>query len=74
MNTVVDDLANQLAQDALKAAAEHDNDHIVEEIGEILGATSSTTQESYRTFIRVHRANTRARQYLARLGKPKTQA
>ena len=71
MSSIVDEIANKLAQDALKAAAEHDNDQIVEDIGEILGATSSTTQESYRTFIRVHRASKRARQYLARLNKPK---
>ncbi len=69
MSTIVEKIANQLALDALKAADDHDNEHIVEEIGEILGATSSTTQESYRTFIRVHRANKRARQYLAKLNK-----
>lgn len=70
-NSIVDEIANQLAIDALKAADKHDNDHIVDEIGDMLGATSSTTQESYRTFIRVHRASKRARQYLARLDKSK---
>lgn len=70
-NSIVEGIANQLALDALKAAKDHDNDQIVEEVGEILGATSSTTQESYRTFIRVHRASTRARQYLDRLEKSK---
>lgn len=70
-NSIVDEIANQLAIDALKAAAEYDNDYIVDEIGDMLGATSSTTQESYRTFIRVHRASKRARQYLERLKKTK---
>ncbi|WP_456386228.1 hypothetical protein [Profundibacter sp.] len=69
MNPIVDEIANKLAQDALKAADDHGNDQIVEDVGEILGATSSTTQESYRTFIRVHRASKRARQYLAKLDK-----
>jgi len=69
MSAIVDEIANQLAQDALKAAEEHNNDHVVEEVSEILGATSSTTQESYLTFIRVHRASKRARQYLKRLNK-----
>lgn len=70
-NPIIENIANKLALDALKAADDHDNDQIVEEIGEILGATSSTTQESYRTFIRVHRASKRARHYLDRLNKPK---
>lgn len=69
MSSVVDEIANKLALDALKAADDHGNDQIVEDIGEILGATSSTTQESYRTFIRVHRASKRAQQYLAKLDK-----
>lgn len=71
-NSIIDEIANQLAIDALKAAADHGNDHIVDEVGEMLGATSSTTQESYLTFIRVHRASSRARQYLTRLNKAKT--
>jgi hypothetical protein len=72
MSAIVDEIANKLAQAALKAADDHNNDHIVEEVAEILGATSSTTQESYRTFIRVHRASKRARDYLIRLNKSKS--
>ena len=69
MSTIVEEIANKLALDALKAAKDHDNDQIVEDVGEIIGATSSTTQESYLTFIRVHRANKRAQQYLDKLDK-----
>jgi len=65
MSDIVEKIANQLAQDALKAAELNNDDKIVDQVGEIIGATSSTTQEAYLTFIRVHRANRRANKYLA---------
>jgi len=65
MSDIVEKIANQLAQDALKAAELNNDDKIVDQVGEIIGATSSTTQEAYLTFIRVHRATKRANEYLA---------
>lgn len=61
----VDDVANDLAEQALADAARSGDQKIVDEIGEILGASSQTLQESYLTFVRVRRAETRARALLA---------
>ena len=61
----VDDVALELAQLALADAARTGDDKIVDQIGELLGASSQTLQESYLTFVRVRRAEARARQILA---------
>ena len=60
----VDDVALELAQLALADAARTGDEKIVDQIGELLGASSQTLQESYLTFVRVRRAETRARQIL----------
>ena len=70
MSRFIEDIADKLARDAIKAAEEHDSDKIVDEVANILGATSSTTQEHFLTFVRVHRASKRATEYLAGLKKP----
>ena len=56
----VDDTALELAQKAMAEAAASENEKIVDEIGEILGASSQSLQESYLTFVRVLRAEKRA--------------
>ena len=61
----VDDVALELAQLALADAERTGEDKIVDQIGELLGASSQTLQESYLTFVRVRRAEARARQILA---------
>jgi len=61
---VVEDLADQLAQDALEAAAKLDDDTILAKIGDVLGASSATTHEAYSTAIRVRLAERRAREFL----------
>jgi len=68
---IVEDLADQLAQDALKAVDEHDDDMIIDRVAEILGADSITTQEAFMTAIRVRKADRRARVYLTKLNKSK---
>ena len=60
----VDDVALELAQLALADAARTGDEKIVDQIGELLGASSQTLQESYLTFVRVRRAEARARQIL----------
>ena len=69
---IVEDLADELAKDALKAADEHDDDMIVDKISEILGADSVTTQEAFLTAVRVRKADRRARVYLSGLDKAKS--
>ena len=61
----VEEVANELAEKALADEARTGDDKIVVRIGDILGASSQTLQESYLTFVRVRRAEARARALLA---------
>ena len=62
--SVVDDLADALARDALAAAERLGDEQIIVAVGRQLGASSSTMEEAYQTFIRVRQAEMRARQFL----------
>ena len=66
---ITEDIADQLASEALAQEARLGDEEIVKKVGETLGATSTTTQEAYLTAIRVRRAEQRARQYLAEVAK-----
>ena len=66
MSEYTDNTANELANLALAEAATSDNTKIVEQIGEILGASSQTLEEAYLTAVRVRRAEKRARELLAK--------
>lgn len=57
----VDKVANELADMALADEAASGDESIVDSIGDILGASSQTLQETYLTAIRVRRAEKRAR-------------
>ena len=57
--------ANELADLALAESLASGDERLVDQIGEILGASSQTLQEAYLTAIRVRRAETRARELLA---------
>lgn len=64
-NAYVDKVANELADLALADQAASGDVGIVDAIGEVLGASSQTLQETYLTAIRVRRAEARARELLA---------
>lgn len=57
--------ANELADLALAKSLASGDERLVDQIGEILGASSQTLQEAYLTAIRVRRAEKRARELLA---------
>lgn len=61
---VVEDIADEMAVQALEAARKSGDEKIVDQVSEVLGATSTTTQEAYLTSIRVRRAEVRARELL----------
>ena len=61
----VDRVAGELADLALADQAASGDIGIVDQIGEILGASSQTLQESFSTAVRVRRAEARARELLA---------
>ncbi|MEM7470110.1 MAG: hypothetical protein AAF340_02080 [Pseudomonadota bacterium] len=64
---VTDDIADDLAKQALQIEADTGDEKVVDKVSEILGASSQTTQEAYLTSVRVRRAELRARTYLAEL-------
>lgn len=59
------DTANELADLALAESLASGDERLVDQIGEILGASSQTLQEAYLTAIRVRRAEKPARELLA---------
>ncbi|WP_322888918.1 MULTISPECIES: hypothetical protein [unclassified Yoonia] len=61
----VDKVANELADLALADQAATGDIAIVDQIGELLGASSQILQETYLTAVRVRRAEARARALLA---------
>ena len=61
---VTEDLADQLAQDAIKALELTGDENLIDDIAKLLGATSQTAEEAFMTAVRVRRANARAREML----------
>jgi len=58
------DLIDKLALDVLKAADEMDDDRLAETIAQSIGASSPTTEELFRTAVRIRMAEARARAML----------
>ena len=59
-------VAGEIADLALADAAASGDEKIVDVISEILGSSSQTLQEAFLTAVRVRRAETRARELLAK--------
>ena len=69
---VAEELADKLAIDAIAAAEKLGDDRLIEEIATALGASSPTTEEVFRTSVRVRIAEARARRMLdAKLAEAK---
>ncbi len=64
MSRIAEELADQLAQDTIAAAETLGDDRLIEEIAQSVGASSPTTEELFRTLVRVRIAEARARRLL----------
>lgn len=64
MSRIAEQLADQLAQDTIAAAEAIGDDRLIEEIAQSVGASSPTTEELFRTLVRVRIAEARARKLL----------
>lgn len=62
---VTEDLADELARDAIKAIELTGDEDLVTDLQRALGATSQTAEEAFLTAVRVRRANLKARALLA---------
>lgn len=60
-----EDTAQDIAKQALAEAEASGDPKIVDQIGEMMGASSQSLQEAYLTAIRVRRSEARAREMLA---------
>ena len=61
----VEEVARKLALDALAQAEATGDTKIVDQVGELLGASSQSLQEAYLQVVRVSRAEARARALMA---------
>lgn len=64
--SVLQDMADKLADDVLAAEAELGDDRFYEKVAQVLMAASPTFQEAYITSIRVRLAERRGRAFLER--------
>ncbi|MCB1335723.1 MAG: hypothetical protein KDK26_19335 [Roseivivax sp.] len=61
---VLEDLANALADDTMKAQNKLNEPYLFEEVAKVLGAASTTMEEAYLTSMRVRLAEKRGRIFL----------
>ncbi|HHB80939.1 MAG TPA: hypothetical protein ENK83_04225 [Aliiroseovarius sp.] len=64
--SLLDDVADRLATKTLDVLDATGDDAIVDEIVKVIGASSTTLEEAYKTAVRVRRAERRALEMLAR--------
>lgn len=60
----ITELADSLAQDALAASEDLDDDRLIEQLSTTIGAASMTLQEAFMTSVRIRRAEKRGRVWL----------
>ena len=63
---ITEDIADELAKEALKAEADLDDDGLVKQMSDLIGTSSTTTQDAFLTAVRVRRSEARGRDFLAR--------
>ncbi|MBF9036332.1 hypothetical protein HKCCE2091_18995 [Rhodobacterales bacterium HKCCE2091] len=64
MSTIIETIADQLAKDVIEAQDTLDDDTLVDQIAQVIGASSPSTEEAFRTSARVRLAERRARKFL----------
>ena len=64
MSKIAEGLADKLAIDAIAAAERLGDDRLIEQIAQAVGASSPTTEEFFRTAVRVRIAEARGRKLL----------
>lgn len=61
---ITDDIADKLAIAAIKAEEELDDVGLINQVAQLIGASSQTTQEAFLTSVRVRKAEARALKFL----------
>ena len=68
--SLLESIADELAQDALAAEAKSGDDTLTDQIAKAIGASSPTFQEVFTTAVRMRRAEQIGRDILAKVEKP----
>ena len=66
MSDLIDKVADSLAKDTISAAEKLGDEELVNEMAQVIGSSSPSTEEAFRTAARVRMAEARARRYLAK--------
>ena len=64
--STLDDLAEALAEDVLKAVDKLGDDQIIQNVAVILAATSTPTEEAFLGAVRIRQAERRGRDFLTK--------
>ena len=64
MSNTIERLADELAKDTIAAMQKLGDDELVNDVAAVIGASSPSTEEAFRTAARVRIAEARARAYL----------
>ena len=64
MSNTIERLADELAKDTIAAMQKLGDDELVNDVATVIGASSPSTEEAFRTAARVRIAEARARAYL----------
>lgn len=64
MSRIAEEIADQLACDAIAAAEELGDERLIEQVAAAIGTSSPTTEELFRTLVRVRLAAARGRKLL----------
>jgi hypothetical protein len=62
--SVVDDLADKLARDTIKAMDALGDENLPDQVANVLGASSPSSEEIFRAAVRIRLAERRARNFL----------
>ncbi|MGP6088872.1 hypothetical protein [Antarctobacter jejuensis] len=62
--SVVEDLADKLARDTIKAMDALGDENLAEQVANVLGASSPSSEEIFRAAVRIRLAERRARNFL----------
>lgn len=65
MASLLEEIADALARDVLRAVEESGDENLVTEVSRAIGSSSTTTQEAFMTAVRVRMSEQRARRLLA---------
>ena len=64
MSRIAEEIADQLACDTIAAAEELGDERLIEQVAAAIGTSSPTTEELFRTLVRVRLAAARGRKLL----------